>query len=911
MKNTKSPDLNPIYGRAIALMVLLFVLKLWLLIQNREDLFQEHWRIVRRGLNWTDFLAYGLFLLLVGAISFIVGKSLSNSKPKHVRLLFVFSFLGAIFFVFSSFHVMEKNYIQPVVDGTLKWWQVGHYLIMDLFFAPPFLAIYLGGGAVLYWIFLRTNREWWMFPVLGASSIVYLLLNIRNPFDYGSNLLLADCVGVAGLLGWYLARQPLSISWQFVSVLPGFLTLAWFNFHDSGTWKMEPCLIIFLCASLGLMLVGNLLSRETEVRRAVSFFLPFWSLLFFLLCSHDYPLAANINNALRCGIVSPCYLEQEYLIILGLLATTFLIHRKKPIAAQIFFDVIAWCMIMVALVDVLVSRAMGFRLDWNVVAISDDPVLIWRTIRPQITPLLAGIAMCAAVYRIMARICSRAVQNRIGPSMPKLRGTAVYFLSFACFVFLVGRHVVEDDKCKDSAFKNLLVTSPLMDLIEADSFSPEEFKAMAKKMEIGKAAQDSKEKLKGVSHPADLNVVLVILESSYNRYLSLFGASDETEPLLKQYRDRMELFPNFYSNYPSSLNARFSVLGGMYACKPFVTYVNPRVGSIDLFDIFHKQGYWVSLFYSSFQTYERWGDYLRFHSIDSLYDASNMPGRENGEKVSWGLKEDVTLEAMKNQFAIHATNHTKFFLTYVPAAPHMPFDTDVKRFEKFDNGFPNLTKDYSGRYKNQLLYIDWVLASILDELGRLKLLDKTLVVITDDHGEMVGENHDHLGHGWNVEPRLCNVPLIILDPRKQGARVNPVLGSQVDILPTILDLMGMAVPSGELYQGVSLYSESALSDRPVYISSYLQRAVIRRNIYSLEEVPPGQTQSKVTRAYTISHSGAKTEFEPTKASDPISDEMNRFDRFQKELISRYPHWKDVYNKSEGTYKDRESKRQDD
>lgn len=48
-------------------------------------------------------------------------------------------------------------------------------------------------------------------------------------------------------------------------------------------------------------------------------------------------------------------------------------------------------------------------------------------------------------------------------------------------------------------------------------------------------------------------MVLIFLESSYNKHLSLFGSSEETQPLLSKYKDRMELFPNFFSNFASCL----------------------------------------------------------------------------------------------------------------------------------------------------------------------------------------------------------------------------------------------------------------------------------------------------------------------------------------------------------------------
>src|SRR5581483_9355134 len=121
-----------------------------------------------------------------------------------------------------------------------------------------------------------------------------------------------------------------------------------------------------------------------------------------------------------------------------------------------------------------------------------------------------------------------------------------------------------------------------------------------------------------------------------------------------------------------------------------------------------------------------------------------------------------------------------------------------------------------------LLYMDWVMSSLIDQLQESGILDHTLVIITADHGEMLGAKGEFVGHGWVVTPELANVPLIIMDPDHRGYRVNPTVGSQVDLPSTILDLLGIATPSGQIRQGSSLYSDAARSDRTIYLNSFRQ-----------------------------------------------------------------------------------------
>ena len=85
------------------------------------------------------------------------------------------------------------------------------------------------------------------------------------------------------------------------------------------------------------------------------------------------------------------------------------------------------------------------------------------------------------------------------------------------------------------------------------------------------------------------------------------------------------------------------------------------------------------------------------------------------------MREEETLKAIRMQIRKHAANRQRFFLTYVPAAPHYPYDAVPPQFQKFKADKPG---DFTPLYLNELLYIDWVLASILDELKDSGLLDK-------------------------------------------------------------------------------------------------------------------------------------------------------------------------------------------
>jgi arylsulfatase A-like enzyme len=879
---------RPIGIRVVVLSILLVLLKAVFIFRFADHVYQEHWRVTPAP-QWANACNYWIFAGLAAAGSLILSRSLSKSSPGKTSLVCaMIACFGVIFAIFSR-HQVDNCYVESVASGVLKWWQIGYYLEQDFLFAKPWLGIYAMVGFLGYYVLYRIRRESWGIPIFCGLFVVYLVLNPRQPMDYGDDLWLIDILGLAGLIGWLFHGRPPGWKAQLLLLLTALISCCLFA-QRAGFFKTTPVswFTILTVAAL-LAICGNFAVRNTGARSFVAMMTPFVFTAFLLLSSHHFPQAPNVNRVFIFGTMLPGYMIQEAVTIALFAFVCARLHRWRPRGSERLFDTGAIFLVALGLVDYQMTVVMGVRLDWQALIINNDPALLWRTVRPLLMPLVAGLAVCIGGYWGLLK-AGGFMASRLTPGRAAMPRGWVFPTVLFILIGLSAPILLTPDKVQGSALGHILSTTPLFDRVVHGAPSPVEVWKAAQIAGVGEAVRYSREKLAGgKTPPRDLNVVLVILESAYNRYLSLFGAPDETQPLLRQYRDRMELFPCFYANFASSLNARFTVFSGLYGCSPAATYINPRIESPSLAGILHQHGYVTSVFDSSYRNYERWNDYLRLQPLDYLYDADNMPGMTPTNKVSWGLTEDTTLGAMKAQFALHAQRHEKFFLAYTPVMPHMPYDAPSKRFEKFPSEVGTLTKDYTGRYKNQLLYVDWVLAEMLNELKRLDLLDHTLVVITDDHGEMVGEDDHVLGHGWSAEPLLCNVPLILMDPAHPIAATNRVFGSQVDVLPTILDVLNLPVPTNGLYQGVSLYSPAARNGkRPIYIGSYRDHAMIRDGRYHV--VPKSGDSPETT--FEIRIEGTKSLFIPLTNQPPVREEVERFYRVQHNLILRNYYWKD-------------------
>jgi arylsulfatase A-like enzyme len=95
-------------------------------------------------------------------------------------------------------------------------------------------------------------------------------------------------------------------------------------------------------------------------------------------------------------------------------------------------------------------------------------------------------------------------------------------------------------------------------------------------------------------------------------------------------------------------------------------------------------------------------------------------------------------------------------------------------------------------YLGLIAEVDHHLGRILEALRRRDLLDDTLVVLTSDHGELLGD-HGLLGKE-SFHPAAFHVPLIVRDPRGARGRVVDAFTEHVDLMPTLLERIGTEVP---------------------------------------------------------------------------------------------------------------------
>ena len=149
MKATAGVGFLNLPARAWArIQILFFALVLakgLLMLMLRKHLYEIHWRVAEQSYDAVNLAAFYVFIV-IGLLSLVeLARHCRSIGVRAVRSANLMVVCLGLLFIFFTFHTGDKKYLYPVITGVLKWHNLGPYLILDLFFRPPYLAVWLAG----------------------------------------------------------------------------------------------------------------------------------------------------------------------------------------------------------------------------------------------------------------------------------------------------------------------------------------------------------------------------------------------------------------------------------------------------------------------------------------------------------------------------------------------------------------------------------------------------------------------------------------------------------------------------------------------------------------------------------------------------------------------------------------------
>lgn len=285
--------------------------------------------------------------------------------------------------------------------------------------------------------------------------------------------------------------------------------------------------------------------------------------------------------------------------------------------------------------------------------------------------------------------------------------------------------------------------------------------------------------------PEDFNVVLISIDTIRADHLGAYGYQRDITPNLDELAAGGTLFKNAWAHAPST----------RYSIPALLTGRHPL--SVRYFDIPRQ---WPGLSEENLTIAEvlqarglRTGAILNYWYFDPLrkmnqgfehYDNQNKRlhhpvAGEGPAKTSGSSSKEQTDKAIEY---VASKASERFFLWVHYYDPHYDYETH--------EGIPRFGSSKIDGYDHEIAFTDQHIGRLLDDLKARGLYDKTVIVVTGDHGEGFGEHGIDL-HGYHLYAAQTKVPLIIRVPGTEPSVVTTP-ASHVDVLPTLANLSGYA-----------------------------------------------------------------------------------------------------------------------
>ena len=303
-------------------------------------------------------------------------------------------------------------------------------------------------------------------------------------------------------------------------------------------------------------------------------------------------------------------------------------------------------------------------------------------------------------------------------------------------------------------------------------------------------------------------VLLISIDTCRADYLGCYGYQMATTPNIDAFAQDALLFSQVLSPVPLTLPAHCSIMTGRYppghGVHDNMTY-HLAAGQTTLAEILLDQGYSTAAVTGAFVLDSQFGLNQGFTEYDDRFEPQPGAGVADLNQRRAG---DVTARATR-WLEHHCDEPFFLFLHYYD--PHAPYDPPAPFAQRFAENL----------YAGEIAYTDHCVGEVLEKLKALERYEESLIIITADHGEGLGD-HGEAGHDFFIYESTVRVPLIVKLPgRQQPLRIEDRV-SLSDVVPTVLGALGRPIPPNIDGEDLSGYQESRRAggmERELYCES--------------------------------------------------------------------------------------------
>lgn len=303
------------------------------------------------------------------------------------------------------------------------------------------------------------------------------------------------------------------------------------------------------------------------------------------------------------------------------------------------------------------------------------------------------------------------------------------------------------------------------------------------------------------------NVLLVTVDTVRADHLSGYGYERDTSPALDRLAQEGVLFEQAYCQAALTTPSHASILSSLYPRTHQLYdngFLSPEVRTLPT--LLQSQGYDTAAVVGV--------KFLlpQFSGLGQGFDTFfPFPEEEESPRAERSAEEvtDLAAQWLEQHYRDPCFLWVHYYdphWPYQPPAPYDgrfyqgdPYDPDNHSMDEVPPGRRRIVGDVTdmahpiAQYDGEIAYTDTQLGRLFDLLDTLALSDNTLVVVVADHGESLTEHNVYFEH-WALYDETIHVPLVMRYPGHlpAGRRIPGLVEAGVDIVPTVLDLLGLA-----------------------------------------------------------------------------------------------------------------------
>ena len=310
-----------------------------------------------------------------------------------------------------------------------------------------------------------------------------------------------------------------------------------------------------------------------------------------------------------------------------------------------------------------------------------------------------------------------------------------------------------------------------------------------------------------------LNILLLTIDTLRADHLGMYGYRRRTSPEMDSFAREGTVFDRAYTFWPKTRGSFVMIHTGRRPSQNGYTRRHPVLFGFSptIADVLRQAGYATS----------------------AIVDNPNVAASDGYAKgfetyrETWEEKELVTemdraraITEGGARFIRGAARDRPFFLwlhyvnPHAPYTPPPPYDTlfldaearsgpPLPQVPRFHGGIPmqwavkgeDRRGYYVAQYDGEIAAVDHEVGKVLEALRSSGAWGRTVVIVSSDHGESLGEHDYFFDHGEDLFDPCLAIPLIVVSPGAAKARRSGILASTLDFFPTILDAAKVSYPA--------------------------------------------------------------------------------------------------------------------